>query len=165
MTKAANVLWIATMLGLAMMVLDPAQVAAAGGRSGTKNVLLSIPSLTADQKNRIAHLTNTVKMQTAPLREQLAAVRKDIARLWAADTVDKPAMSAKQDELVVVLAKIRTLWSDFFAQLHDVLTAPQRTWLAAQRPSLYGSDAGPDLGLAPKECAGGESLPPQHPGP
>lgn len=165
MINAAKVVWMAGIIGLALMASSPALVAAGTGRAA-KNVLMSIPNLNADQRSRIAHLTNTVKMQTAPLREQIFAARKNMARLWAAEQLDRQSMSAKQAEMDGAMAKVRALWTDFFVQLHDVLTGPQREWLAARAPGLYGSDAGPDLGMAPpKDCPCGEPPPAQHPGP
>jgi Spy/CpxP family protein refolding chaperone len=162
---AMKVVCMAGIMGLAMAVWGPADAAAGTGR-GMKNVLMSIPNLNADQKSRITHLTNTVKMQTAPLGEQIWAARKNMARLWAAEPLDKQMMSAKQGELDGAMTKVRTLWADFFVQLHDVLTPPQRAWLAARAPGLYGSDAGPDLGMAPpRDCPCGEPQPAQHPGP
>lgn len=164
MTKALNLLWVVGMLGLLAAAPDRLE-AAAPNRHSVKSLLLAIPNLTSDQKNRIAHLTNTVRMQTAPLREQIAALRRDMARLWAGDPVDAHATSVKQSELLGVLAKMYTVWADFFAQLHDVLTPPQRAWLALRAPGLYGSDAGADLGIAPaKDCLCPEAQPSQYPG-
>jgi Spy/CpxP family protein refolding chaperone len=164
MTNARKVVWMAGIMGLAMAVWSSAKAVAGPGRA-MKSVLMSIPNLTGDQKSRIAHLTNTVRMQTAPLREQIWAARKNMARLWTAEQLDKQMMSAKQGELDGAMAKVRALWADFFVQLHDVLTSPQRMWLAARAPGLYGSDAGPDLGMAPpRDCPCGEPQPAQHPG-
>jgi Spy/CpxP family protein refolding chaperone len=174
MSKAANFLCTGASIGrIAFIGLfawvtaceRPAQAApAGGGQRGARNLLMTIPNLSADAKTRIAHLTNTANMQTAPLRVQIGAIRKDLARLWAAEEPDKQTIASKRAELEGAMAKVRAIWADFFMQLHDVLTAPQRAWLAARAPGLHGSDAGPDLGLSPM-CPCGEPPPAQHPGP
>lgn len=164
MGKLEGIFWIGTIIGLATASPNAVVVARADvGRLGVKTLLTSIPGLSADQKNRITHLTNTAKMQTAPLHEQIAAVRKYLARLWSADELDKQTIASKQAELDAAMAKVRAIWDDFFVQLHDVLTAPQRTWLAARAPGLHGSDAGAQLGVSPKGCLCGEAPGTQHP--
>jgi len=163
MNKTVNTLWIVGILGLAIALSSHAE--ATPMRHTMKNLLMSIPNLNSDQKNRVTHLTNMVRMQTAPLREQLTAIRSNMARLWAGDPVDKQAMSVKHEELLGVVAKMAAVWAAFFAQLHDVLTPAQRNWVAARGPGFYGSDAGYDLGIVPKDCLCGEPQPAQHPGP
>jgi hypothetical protein len=164
MGKLEGIFWIGTIIGLA--IASPNAAVAAGadvGQHGVKTLLTSIPGLSADQKNRITHLTNTAKMQTAPLHEQIAAARKNLARLWSADELDKQSIASKQAELDGAMAKVRAIWDDFFVQLHDVLTTTQRSWLAARAPGLHGSDAGAQLGVSPKGCVCGEAPGTQHP--
>lgn len=164
MGKLAGIFWIGTIIGLATTPARAAQpTRAVTGQQGVKTMLMSIPGLSADQKNRIAHLTNTAKMQTAPLHEQIAAARKNLARLWAADQLDKQVIAAKQADLDAAMAKVRVIWDDFFVQLHDVLTATQRSWLAARAPGLHGSDTGSQLGVTPKDCLCGDAPGAQHP--
>jgi Spy/CpxP family protein refolding chaperone len=164
MGKLEGIFWIGTIIGLATWSPHAAQAAPAGvGQQGVKTMLMSIPGLNADQKNRITHLTNTAKMQTAPLHEQIAAARKNLARLWSADELDKSAIASKHAELDGAMAKVRAIWDDFFVQLHDVLTTQQRSWLAARAPGLHGSDAGAQLGVSPKGCLCGETPAAQHP--
>ena len=164
MGKLESIFWIGTIVGLATASPNAAGVARAEvGQHGVKTLLTSIPGLSADQKNRITHLTNTAKMQTAPLHEQIAAARKNLARLWSADELDKQAIAAKQAELDGAMAKVRAIWDDFFVQLHDVLTTMQRSWLAARAPGLHGSDAGAQLGVSPKGCLCGEAPGTQRP--
>jgi Spy/CpxP family protein refolding chaperone len=164
MSKTASILWVVAMIGLAAVVARPAR--AGGGQRGTRNVLLSIPGLNADQKSRITHLTNTAKLQTAPLREQIAAARKNLVRLWSAEPLDKQSMDSKRRELDGAMDKVRAIWADFVVQLHDVLTGPQREWLSVRAPGLLGNDAGPDLGVAPgRQCPCDDPPAAQHPGP
>ncbi len=164
MTSTVSVALLTALLLVGMSIHAEAQ--GGPGGKGVKNVLLSIPNLSAEQKTRITDLTNTAKNQTAPLKQQIAAARKDMAHLWAADELDKQAIAAKQGEVVGAMAKSRGVWSDFFVQLHDVLTSPQRAWLALHGPGLQGNDAGSELGQAPAKecpCEQGEPAPAQHP--
>jgi len=166
MSKTASIILVGAIVALPGAQPRHAQAAGAvTGHHGSRNVLLAIPNLSADQKSRIGHLTDTAKMQTAPLREQIAAARRNLVRLWSADELDRQAISSKRGELETTMAKVRGIWADFFMQLHDVLTAPQRSWLASQGVGLSGGDAGPELGAAPKECSCGEPPRAQHPGP
>jgi Spy/CpxP family protein refolding chaperone len=119
-----------------------------GMHHAMKNTLMSIPNLSADQRQRITDLLNTAKNQTAPLKQQIMGDRKEMATLWAADNVDKQAIAAKQADLEGALGKAKNIWTDFFMQLHDVLTSPQRAWLALHGPGMH-DEAGMGFG---QEC-------------
>jgi Spy/CpxP family protein refolding chaperone len=125
---------------------DGQSIRGAGAHRRLSKVLMAIPSLTADQKARVLGLANTGRLKSAPFREQQSNARKAMASLWAADTVDQAAVARKQAELDGVAAKITALWTEVFLQLHDVLTAPQRAWLASRGSGVYGAYAGPDTG-------------------
>jgi Spy/CpxP family protein refolding chaperone len=140
MTKSLGITASRVLLVAAFSVAWFPQSRAQAGND-VKKTLLSIPGVTGEQKNRISDLTNVARMQSAPLREQVTACRKYIATLWAADAVDTQAIARKQGELDGAVNKLRTIWADLFLQLHDLLTPPQRTWLAARASNLY-SDLG-----------------------
>jgi Spy/CpxP family protein refolding chaperone len=116
--------------------------APAGGGMGHRGMhgggLSAIPDLTSDQKQKIADLRATAMQQAAPLHTQMAALRKDIKTLWAADPLDRQAIANKQAEVDGLHAQMKAIWSDFFLQLHDVLTPAQRTWLAQHGPGKGG---------------------------
>lgn len=164
MGKLEGIFWIGTILGLATAAPHAAWSASpSAGQHGVKTMLMTIPGLNADQKGRIARLTNTARLQAAPLHEQIAAARKNLARLWSADELDKTTIASKRAELDGAMASVRAIWDDFFVQLHDVLTPTQRAWLAARAPGLHGSDAGVQLGVSPKGCLCGDPQGTQHP--
>lgn len=139
-----------TLLTAAALLTGASTVAWAGGPAmghhhAFKNTLMSIPNLSAEQKQKISDLLTTAKNQTAPLKEQIMAARKEVVTLWAEDNVDKQAITAKEGEIEGALAKVKPIWADFFMQLHDVLSSPQRAWLALHGPGMHeGADFGMD---------------------
>jgi Spy/CpxP family protein refolding chaperone len=110
-----------------------------------------IPGLTQDQKQKIADLKTATTQQAAPIREQIVTVRKAIRALWTADTLDRSAIAAKRAEQDALVAKIKGLWTEFFFQLHGVLTPAQRSWLAQHGPGSFGHDGGACLGEAAEQ--------------
>ncbi len=163
MSKAAIIFGIGVVMGLAAASAKAARPAR--GEPLARNVLMSVPNLTADQRSRITHLLGTTKIQTAPVRQQIAGIRRDLARLWSADQPDQTAIAVKRGELEGSMAKVHAIWNEFFAQLHDVLTSSQRNWLASHAPGLHGSDPGRELGEGATDCSCGEPPRAQHPGP
>jgi Spy/CpxP family protein refolding chaperone len=144
MTRTLNAVLLTTALltGLSTAALAEAP-ANPGMHHAMKNTLMSIPNLTPEQRQKTTDLLNTAKTQTAPVRDQIVAARKEMATLWAADTLDKPAIAAKQGEIEGSLGKIKTIWADFFVQLHDVLTSSQRAWVTLHGPGMHeGGDFG-----------------------
>jgi Spy/CpxP family protein refolding chaperone len=114
------------------------------GHRGGKGGLPPIPDLTQDQKAKIADLKATAMQQAAPIHEQIVVIRKAIRVLWTADSLDRATIASKQAELDVLVVKMKGIWTEFFLQLHDVLTPAQRTWLAQHGPGKFGhpGDAG-----------------------
>ena len=108
------------------------------GHRGGKGGLPPIPDLTQDQKQKIADLKNTAMQQAAPIHEQIVVIRKAIRALWAADNLDRATIASQQAELDGLVAKIKGIWTEFFFQLHDVLTPAQRTWLVQHGPGHFG---------------------------
>lgn len=127
-----------------------AQAPAAGG-VGHRGIhgggLPAIPDLTQDQKQKIEALKATAMQQAAPLHEQIAALRKDLKTLWAADPLDRQAIASKQAEVDGVRAQMKPIWSNFFFQLHDILTPAQRAWLAEHKHGKGGHAGGPGFGM------------------
>ena len=123
------------------------------GHHGLRGGFPPIPDLTADQKQQIANLKATAMQQAAPLREQMVALHKAIRALWSADTLGRQAIAAKQTEMDGLHAKVKAIWTDFFFQLHDVLTPAQRAWLAEHGPGKGGRHGGagfgPGFGMGP----------------
>ncbi len=136
MTKTLNATLLAAALLTGLSGIAWAGPGHMGMHHAMKNTLMSIPNLTAEQHQRISDLLNTAKNQTAPLHGQIVAARKEMATLWAADTVDKQTIAAKESEIEGALGKIKTVWADFFMQLHDILTSPQRAWVALHGPAM-----------------------------
>ena len=127
-----------------------------GNHHMMKDWLMTIPDLNQDQKQKITDLENTAKGQTAPLLEQKKAIHKELATLWAADQVDRQALAEKQNELDGVHGKIKGVWTDFFLQLHDVLTPTQRAWVALHGPAaMHGHKGGTGMEM-PGECNCGQ---------
>ena len=118
---------------------------------GGKGGMPPIPGLTQDQKQKIADLKTATMQQTAPIREQIVTLRKDIHALWAADVLDRSAIAAKQADMNTLVVKIKGLWTEFFFQLHGVLTPAQRSWLAQHGPGSFGHDGGACLGEAAEQ--------------
>jgi Spy/CpxP family protein refolding chaperone len=115
-----------------------------------KKALMTIPNLTTEQRQKVEDLLNTAKTQSAPLKDQILTARKELGALWAADTMDRSALTAKQGEIEGALAKLKPIWASFFIQLHDVLTSPQRAWLVLHGPGMHD---GPNMGMVPDhEC-------------
>jgi len=156
MTKSFGVTAPVVLLAAAFSFAWLSQSRAQAGNNGNdiKKMLLGIPGVTSEQKKRISDLTNAARMQSAPLREQVTACRRYIATLWAADAVDKQAIARKQTELDGAVAKLRAIWGELFIGLHDILTSPQRTWLAARAANLYSDVGGEWTAVSDCRCAG-----------
>jgi Spy/CpxP family protein refolding chaperone len=108
------------------------------GHRGGKGGLPPIPDLTSDQKQKIADLKAAAVQQAAPIHEQIVVIRKAIRALWTADALDRATIASKQSELDGLVVKMKAIWTEFFLQLHDVLTPAQRTWLAQHGPGHFG---------------------------
>lgn len=144
-TRTLKAVILASSLAMAVPVAAQSEAPPMGHpgmHHAMKDTLMSIPNLGADQRQRITDLLNNVKTQSAPLHEQIKTDRKELTTLWAADTIDKQALAAKQADLEGALGKVKTIWVDFFMQLHDVLTSPQRAWLALHGPGMHDNAFG-----------------------
>ncbi len=108
------------------------------GHRGGKGGLPPIPDLTPDQKQKIADLKAMAMQQAAPIHEQIVVIRTAIRALWTAAALDRGTIASKQSELDGLVVKVKAIWSEFFFQLHDVLTPAQRTWLAQHGPGHFG---------------------------
>jgi Spy/CpxP family protein refolding chaperone len=137
--------------GLSSPAFAQAPAGGGAGHRGMHGGLPPIPDLTADQKQKIADLKTTAMQQSAPLHDQIAALRKDMQALWAADPLDRQAIASKQAAVDALHTQMKAIWSDFFFQLHDVLTPAQRAWLAQHGPGKGGHLGGPGFGMGPEQ--------------
>jgi len=147
MTRTSNYIALATILFAGASSAAWAQGPGGMGHPGFRGELPPIPDLTQDQKSKIAELKSTAMKQTAPLHDQIVLLHKAIHVLWAADNLDRAAIAAKQTEVDGVQAKVKGIWTDFFFQLHDVLTSAQRTWMAAHGPGKGRHHGGAGFGM------------------
>ncbi len=153
MTKIST-LTIGAVLLAGISIPAFAQAPAGGGmghRAMRGGGLPAIPDLTQDQKQKIEALKATAMQQAAPLREQIAALRTNMKALWAADPLDRQAIVSKQAEVEALRAQIKSIWTDFFFQLHDILTPSQRAWLAQHRQDKGGQSDTASFGTGPEQ--------------
>jgi Spy/CpxP family protein refolding chaperone len=147
MTRTTKIIGIGAILLAGLTTVAFAQGLGGGGHKGFKNGLPPIPDLTQEQKQKITDLKTTAMQQSPPLHEQIVTIRKDIRALWTADSLVRAAITKKEAEAEGLMQKVKGIWTDFFFQLHDVLTPAQRTWLAQHGPGKDGHFGGPGMGL------------------
>lgn len=150
MTKTIkSVIGAVLLAGISTVAFAQGSAWAGGGHRGMGGGLPPIPDLTQEQKQKITDLKTTAMQQSVPFHLQMATLRTDIQALWAADPLDRQAITSKQAQVDGLHQQMTAIWREFFFQLHDVLTPAQRAWLAQHGPGKGGHRGGPGAGMGP----------------
>jgi Spy/CpxP family protein refolding chaperone len=120
----------------------PPQAPSAAPSRGPASAL----ELTDAQRRQVETLRSESERQLAPLREQLAARRKELSALWSAEKPDRAALLKKEAELEGVRQKMRQVALDQRLAYLGLLTPEQRAaWRA--HPGRGGTGMmGPGMG-------------------
>jgi Spy/CpxP family protein refolding chaperone len=87
--------------------------------------------LTAEQQQQVAALRSAMLEQTSDTRAQLEAKRSEMRALWTVDSPDRDAIVAKHAEMSELREALRIAHVDFKLAVYGLLTAEQRSKLAA----------------------------------
>jgi Spy/CpxP family protein refolding chaperone len=127
---------------------------------GNHNGAMAALKLTPDQKQKLETMKDAAMKQAEPLRKEMQTKMSEMKGLWLADKPDRDAIVRKQAEMDSTKQKLRTIWTDFHLQMHDVLTPEQRMKWADHFGSMMAKGHGMHgngMGMCP--CMDGNEPP------
>lgn len=107
--------------------------------------------LSAAQKEQVEQLTQQMKQDLAPVREQLDQKRNELHQLWRAEAPNEQAILAKMAEMDGLRQQVRARNVKFRLAVHALLTPEQKARMAERMGQgrggrHHGMGGGPGMG-------------------
>ncbi len=112
-----------------------------GWKAGTE-YCARIPDLTSEQSAKIEELRDRFKKEILPLKNDIAAKRRELGELWSQPEVDEPAIRQKQKEIRELRREVQDKITELRIQRLNLLTPEQRAQLKQHGPRK-GYESGP----------------------
>lgn len=135
------------MVGLALMAMTGAAVAAGPGYGFGKNI--NCPggynqlNLTPEQKTKLTELREKQWKETVSLRNEIQTNRLELQALWTAPNPDKNKILAKQKEINELRNALQAKATDFRLETRKVLTPEQAAQMGTFGPGMgFGGPMG-----------------------
>lgn len=147
--RAPRWMWIALVLSVALNLLVVGVVASAawhlrsGGFGPHARITRFLATLPQDRSEVLSKVVDSSQQAIRPLRREVWATRKDLARIFTAEPVDEEALAATVARLNDAEMKVRQAYAQLTTKLAKSMTAEERQafaeWHEKRRRARYRS--------------------------